>query len=104
MTDEIQRMLDECQRLGKAISDLLAENEKAMTAEGDKSKAGPVVANRMGIGTRHHCQHLTENGTFVNGFNGCVAHMMSHCGGSHNEFHARAICGMIAHRKDEAHG
>ena len=30
--------------------------------------------------------------------------MMSKCGGSHNEFHAKAICGMIAHRKDEAHG
>ena len=104
MTEEIQRLLDEAQRLRKAASDLLAGKEKAMTGEGDKPDVGPAIQNRMRIGTRHHCEHLTENGTFLNGFNGCVAHMMSKCGGSHNEFHAKAICGMIAHKKDEAHG
>ncbi len=104
MTDEIQRLLDEARSIGMAISKRLQEEHNLVNNEAEKINALLPLENRMRIGTRHHCQHLTENGTFVDGFKGCVAHMMSKCGGSHNEFHAKAICGMIAHRKDEAQG
>ncbi len=104
MTDEIQGLLDEAQRIGLAISRLLKEEHDLVDKKSEKINALLALENRMKIGTLHHCRHLTENGTFVNGFNGCVAHMMSHCGGSHNEFHAKAICGMIAHKKYEAQG
>ncbi len=104
MTDEIQRLLDEAERIGLAISKILHDEHNLVNKRAEKINALVALENRMRIGTNHHCQHLRDDGTFVNGFTGCVAHMMSKCGGSHNEFHAKALCGMIAHRKDEAHG
>ena len=43
-----------------------------------------------------HCEHLNEDDTFKGGFEGCVAHMMAKCGGSHSEESAKKICGAIA--------
>ena len=39
--------------------------------------------------------HMNPDGTFVNGFDGCVAHMMGD-GGGHDEETAKKICGSIA--------
>jgi hypothetical protein len=43
------------------------------------------------------CEHMNPDGTFVNGFDGCVLHMRE-CEG-HNEESARKICATIARQK-----
>ena len=45
------------------------------------------------------CDHLNPDGSFVNGFDGCVLHMQSECGGGHSEESAKKICGSIAAAK-----
>lgn len=42
------------------------------------------------------CPHLNPDGTFKDGFDGCVLHMMSDCGGGYDEESAKKICGAIA--------
>ena len=45
------------------------------------------------------CEHLNEDGTFDGGFDGCVLHMTSDCGGNHSEESAKKLCGKIAQEK-----
>lgn len=50
------------------------------------------------------CEHLNEDGTFKDGFDGCVLHMQSDCGGNHSEESAKNICAKIARETGQAPG
>src|SRR5690349_10246129 len=45
------------------------------------------------------CEHINDDGSFKGGFDGCVLHMTSECGGGHSEESAKKICGSIAANK-----
>lgn len=46
------------------------------------------------------CEHMNEDGSFRDGFSGCVNHMTSECGGGHSEESAKRICGAINRDKN----
>lgn len=46
------------------------------------------------------CRHMNSDGTFKGGFDGCVSHMKSQCGGNKSDEAAHKICGYINRKKN----
>ena len=93
MTPEQEKKLQECidavAKLEKSITEIMA---KAAPAPAPAPAAAPAPAPAAKADAD---PHLNPDGTFVNGFDGCVAHMMTD-GGGHDEETAKRICGSIA--------
>jgi hypothetical protein len=73
-----------------ALSADIGNEADARMMEGDLELAGGK------------CGHMNKDGTFKGGFDGCVLHMTSECGGGHSEESAKKICGKIAAEKAAA--
>ena len=86
---KLQECIDAVTELKKSITEIMA---KAAPAPVPAVAPAPAPAAKADAPTD---PHLNADGTFVNGFDGCVAHMMSD-GGGHDEDTAKRICGSIA--------
>ena len=74
-------------------------DDKEQLAKDHAAQAETDCENRRAGRPRETCHHLEADGTFRDGFKGCVLHRMEDCGGNHSKESATRICGHIAHHK-----